>query len=152
MHQGLPRRSSCPNLKKNVSFSQPCHVSIDRHDHDNNLAAAEQWYSEEDNLRFKIDRTVDVRSFRKHAVVTKEVATSSLCPVGIEQFLSSKGAADVKLNRRLVIKTVLLEQTRQRALGFRDPDQLASLAAQVTTESMKFAQKRGKFQEMSKFV
>ena len=153
MHQGrLPRRSSCPNLKKNVSFCQPCHVSIDRHGHDNNLAAVEQWYSEEDHLRFKIDRTVDVRSFRKHSMVTKEVATSSLCPVGIEQFLSSKGAEDAKLNRRLVIKTVLLEQTRQRALGFRDPDQLASLAAQVTTESMKFAQKRGKFQEMSKFV
>jgi hypothetical protein len=148
----MPRRSSCPNLKKNVSFSQPCHVSIDRHDHDNNSAAVEQWYSEEDHLRFKIDWTVDVHSFRKHAAVTKEVAASSLCPVGIEQFLSSKGAADAKLNRRLVIETVLLEQTRQRALGFRDPDQLASLAAQITSESMKFAQKRGKFQEMSKFV
>ena len=151
MHQGrLPRRSSCPNLKKNVSFSQPCHVSIDRHDHNNNLAAAEQWYSEEDHLRFKIDRTVDVKSFRKHA--TKEVATSALCPVGIEQFLSSKGTEDAKSNRRLVIRTVLLEQTRQRAFGFRDPDHLASLAAEVSTESMKFAQKRGKFQEMSKFI
>lgn len=147
----MPRRSSCPNLKKNVSFSQHCHVRVDRHGHDN-LAAVEQWYSEEDHLRFKIDRTVDVRSFRKHAAVAKEVAASSLCPVGIEQFLSSKGTEDAKSNRRLVIRTVLLEQTRQRAFGFRDPDQLASLAAQVSTESMKFAQKRGKFQEMSKFV
>ena len=153
MHQQpqdrMPRRSSCPNLKKNVSFSQHCHVRVDRHDHDN-LAAVEQWYSEEDHLRFKIDRTVDVKSFRKHAA--KEVATSALCPVGIEQFLSSKGTEDAKTNRRLVIRTVLLEQTRQRAFGFRNPDQIASLAAQVSTESMKFAQKRGKFQEMSKFI
>ncbi len=81
-----------------------------------------------------------------------EVVAASMCPVGIEQFLSSKALESAKMNRRLVIKTVLLEQTRQRAFGFRDPDQLAFVAEQVSTEALKGAQKRGKFQEMSRFV
>mmetsp|Transcript_30173 Transcript_30173/g.47263 ORF Transcript_30173/g.47263 Transcript_30173/m.47263 type:complete len:188 (-) Transcript_30173:87-650(-) len=147
----VPRRSSCPNLKKNVAFSEHSNVRIVLHSHDD--SAIEKWYSTDDHLRFKIDRTIEVRSFRKKAeAAIKQVAAAALCPVGIEQFLSTKALETTKLNRRLVIKKVLLEQTRQRALGFRDPDRLALVAEQVSTESLKGAQKRGKFQEMSKFV
>ncbi|KAK1742460.1 hypothetical protein QTG54_007025 [Skeletonema marinoi] len=147
----MPRRSSCPSLKKNVAFSEHSNIRIVQHSRDD--SAIEKWYSSDDHLKFKIDRTVEVRSFRKQAeAAMKQVGAASLCPVGIEQFLSSKSLESTKLNRRLIIKKVLLEQTRQRALGFRDPDQLASVAEQVSTESLKGAQKRGKFQEMSKFV
>lgn len=120
--------------------------------------AIEKWYSSHDHLRFKIDRTIDVRLFRKQAeaaatgAAMKEVVAASLCPVGIEQFLSSEALECAKSNRRLVIKTVLLEQTRQRSFGFRDPDKLASAAEHISIESLKGAQKRGKFQEMSRFV
>lgn len=151
----MPRRRSDPSLaKKNVSFStEKSHVCVDRHSYDD-LSTVEKWYSCDDQMRFKVDRTLDVHSFRKQAAsVAKKVATTDvMCPVGIEQFLSVKGAEIAKSNRKHVIQTVLLEQTRQRAFGFRDPDQLAFLAEQASTESMKGAQKRGKFQEMSRFV
>lgn len=147
----MPRRSSCPNLKKNVSFSEHRNVRIFLHSRDD--LALETWYSSDDHLRFKIDRTIDVRSFRKQAeAAMDEVAAATLCPVGIEQFLSSKAIENAKMNRRLIIKTVLLEQTRQRAFGLQDPDQLALVSEQISTESLKGAQKRGKFQEMSRFV
>lgn len=147
-----PRRSSCPNLKKNVAFSEHSNVRFVQHSCDDE--AIEKWYSSDDHLRFKIDRTVDVHSFRRQAQQEdmKHEPAESLCPVGIEQFLSTKSMECSKSNRRLVIKKVLLEQTRQRALGFRDPDQLAFVAEQVSMESLKGAQKRGKFQEMSRFV
>ena len=151
LSRGVPRRSSCPNLKKSVAFSEHSAVRFVQQSCDD--SAVEKWYSSNDHLRFKIDRTIEVRSFRRQAEADmKPVAATSMCPVGIEQFLSAKSIETSKLNRKLVIKTVLLEQTRQRALGFKDPDQLALVAEQISTESLMVAQKRGKFQEMSRFV
>ena len=54
----MPRRMSCPNLKKNVSFSQHSQVlRVDRQSHDD-LSALEKWYSEEDQLRLVYDYSV----------------------------------------------------------------------------------------------
>ena len=147
----MPRRRSCPDLKKNVAFSEQSDIHIVQNSRDD--TAIEKWYSVDDHLRFKINRTIEVKSFRRTAeTAIKQAAAATLCPVGIEQFLSTKGVESTKLNRRLMIKKVLLEQTRQRALGFKDPDQLAVVAEQVSIESLKCALKRGKFQEMSRFV
>jgi hypothetical protein len=147
----IPRRRSCPDLKKNVAFSEQRNIIVQEHSRDD--TAIEKWYSAHDNLRFKIDRTIEVKSFRRKAeAAIKQATAATLCPVGIEQFLSTKGLESTKLNRRLAIKKVLLEQTRQRALGFKDPDQLAVVAEQISIESLQCAQKRGKFQEMSRFV
>ena len=148
----VPRRRSCSNLKKSVTFSE--HSNIRFTDHRGDGLFKEQWYSSNELLRFKIDRRLDVQSFRRQAQEKSEVmhVAAALCPVGIEQFLSVKATENSKDQVRLVVRKVLLEQTRQQALGFRDPHQLAYVAEQISTDSLKGAQKRGKFQEMSRFV
>ena len=74
------------------------------------------------------------------------------CPVGIEQLLSPKSSQEVNANRRTVIHSVLFEQTRQKIHGVYNPDSLANLSERLSAEAMEGAQKRGKFQEIAKFL
>ena len=73
-------------------------------------------------------------------------------PVGLEQRISTKGLLEAHSNRKIVIQSVLSEQHRQRSFGFQDPNQIAILSVQLSAEAFEGAQKRGKFQEMAKFV
>jgi len=154
-----PRRRSLPE-KKAVQFSsisEVCLVSPGG-------CASASWYSGIDHQRFKRERISDVLSFRLQSrKMTPEGATSAgachpgpaddpCCPVGLEQLLSKGSSHEAHSRRRIVIQTVLLEQQRQRVFGCRDPDKIAFLYEKVTTDSFMGAQRRGKFQEMAKFV
>lgn len=85
-------------------------------------------------------------------VVAMDPSTGAGCPVGLEQLLSSRAMAEAHSNRKIAIRSILLEQNRQRAYGFRDPDQIAFLSIRLTATAHEGAQKRGKFQEIAKLV
>ena len=140
------RRCSLPPSKKSVQFSEISEVCIVE------MSSDQKWYTGEDQLRFKRERASDLLSFSKLATKNSTSAIDSLCPVGLEQFLSAKKLLAVKSSRKSVIKVVLLEQMRQRAFGFQDPDQIALLSTMESSEALIVAQKRAKFQEMAKFV
>ena len=72
--------------------------------------------------------------------------------MGVEQLLSTKGAYEAAANRKQVIQSVLYEQNRQRLFGVYNPDQLAYLSVHMSAEALDGAVKRGKFQEMAKFI
>ncbi len=59
---------------------------------------------------------------------------------------------EVHSHRKMVVRSVLMEQDRQRIFGLRDPDRLASLSIMLTAEAFERALDRGKFQEMAKFT
>lgn len=113
----------------------------------------------------KRERVQDVAMFRNQARQKKHSAPAAPpaapsnpgtdganCPVGIEQLLSSRGMIEAHSNRETVIKSVLLEQNRQRTWGFQDPDQIALASFRFSAQAFEGAQKRGKFQEMAKFM
>ncbi|KAL3769961.1 hypothetical protein ACHAW5_010035 [Stephanodiscus triporus] len=154
-HQHSPPRRHSLRLKKAVQFSsmsevclvEPCDFS------------STNWYSGLDHKRFKRERISDVLFFRRQprkinpeGATSAEPADDPCCPVGLEQLLSKGSTHKAYSHRRIVIQTVLLEQQRQRVFGCRDPDKIAFLYEKVTTDSFIWAQKRGKFQEMAKFV
>ena len=101
-----------------------------------------------DQESFKRDRIVDLMSLR----APKHKLQRPSCPVGLEQFLSSKNRQESKDNKRMVIHVVLTEQNRQKALGVVDQDRLALLALSNTSNELAKAVKRGKFQEMARFI
>jgi hypothetical protein len=84
--------------------------------------------------------------------VTYSSSSSEDCPVGLEQLLSKGSSKESALRRKIVIQTVLIEQHRQRTIGYYDPDKIAKLTHSITVDSFLSAQKRGRFQEMAKFV
>ena len=137
------RRSSLPILK-HVQFSETSEICVlDRHQ----TTTAEDWYTLPDQERFKKQRIVDLVTLRK-----PQKSLYPSCPVGLEQFLSSRNRQQSMHNRRLIIHVVLSEQNRQRELGLADHDRLAMLASSTTTEEIAKAMKRGKFQEMARFM
>lgn len=69
------------------------------------------------------------------------------CPVGIEQHILTTALVESYLRRRIVIQSVILEQRRQRILGYCDPCQIASLAERFTADSCSNALLRGQYQE-----
>ena len=80
-------------------------------------------------------------------------ATSgSSCPVGLEQLLSNQGMNEAHSARKTVIQQVLLEQHRQRCCGYQDPLSIAIVSVRLSATACEGAVKRGKFQEMAKFV
>lgn len=113
------------------------------------ITNSSDWYTLQDQAKFKKERVVDLVSLRmpKHKLPRRPS-----CPVGLEQFLSSKNRQESKDNRKMVIHVVLAEQNRQRALGVVDQDRLALLALSNTSVELAKAVKRGKFQEMARFV
>lgn len=136
------RRSSLPIFKQ-VQFSDTSEVCVvDREQ----ITTTKDWYTLQDQETFKKERIVDLISLRQ-----KHNCRPS-CPVGLEQFLSSKNRQESRENRKIVINVVLSEQNRQRALGVVDQDKLALLALSNTSEELTKAVKRGKFQEMARFM
>jgi hypothetical protein len=154
-HQHSPSRRHSLRLKKAVKFSSMSEVCLVKPCD----CSSTSWYSGLDHKRFKRERISDVLFFRRHprkinpeGTTSSEQADDPCCPVGLEQLLSKGSSHEAYSHRRIVIQTVLLEQQRQRVLGCRDPDKIAFLYEKVTTDSFIWAQRRGKFQEMAKFV
>lgn len=156
----IPSRRHSLQEKKLVQFSAMSEVCLV----EPCPSVSDSWYTGLDQQRFKRERISDVLSFRrKPTKMTAEGTTSGgachqgseecpCCPVGLEQLLSKGSSHEAQSRRRIVIQTVLLEQHRQRVAGCRDPDKIAFLYERVTADSFKGAQRRGKFQEMAKFV
>ena len=136
------RRSSLPILKQ-VQFSESSEVCVLDHQQ---TTTVEDWYTVDDQSTFKRERMVDLVSLRSQS------NRRPSCPVGLEQFLSSKNRQETKENRKLVIHVVLEEQKRQKELGVVETDRLALLAMNNTSQELAKAVKRGKFQEMAKFM
>ena len=155
-----PQRRHSLDEKKVVQFSSMSEICIV----DPSPSVSDSWYTGLDQQRFKRERISDVLSFRrKSSKMTAEGTTSGVachqdseecpcCPVGLEQLLSRGSSHEAQFRRRIVIQTVLLEQHRQRVVGCWDPNRIALLCERVTADSFKGAQRRGKFQEMAKFV
>jgi len=134
-------------LKKSVQFSELSEVCVF-----DQLLPSEKWYTGEDHQRFKRQRVEDVVFIRNRGQQVADPTSLECCPVGLEQFLSNRGLIEASSNRRIVIQSVLIEQNRQRTFGFRDPDQIATVSVMLSADSFEGAQKRGKFQEMAKFM
>ncbi|KAL3816329.1 hypothetical protein ACHAXA_008400 [Cyclostephanos tholiformis] len=165
-----PMRRHSLQEKKSVQFSSLSEVCLVEH-HGPSFAYS-SWYNGLDQLRFKRERMSDVLSFRNKSRKTTAQEDDSAasaaskgpchpttvrpespcCPVGLEQLLSKGSSHEAQSRRRIVIQTVLLEQHRQRIFGYKDPDKIAFLYERATADSLQGAQRRGKFQEMAKFV
>ncbi len=131
-----------PTTKKSVQFAETSEVKLVQ-------TSGLNWYSLQDQERFKRERIIDLLLVKKYAK-SDTLNVHGTCPVGLEQFLSSKRVRDTKSNRKEVIRLVLTEQWRQRNEGINDPEQLARLSSIKSAEALVVAQKRGKFQEMAK--
>ena len=134
--------------RKNVQFTSMSELFLFEH------SPSKTWYTEIEYQRFKQEVKVDIMSVRKRLRETTERVPNigSYCLVGIEQAASHQGMNVAVSFKKIVIQAVLLEQKRQRVLGYHDPDQIAVLSESLTAESCKEARKRGKFQELVKFV
>jgi len=146
--------------------------------HSDDVAPTSNWYNSQEHQQFKKERISDVLSIRRSAVTRPAAAAASSsinttisspstfssssssatssssedCPVGLEQLLSKGSSKEALFRRKFVIQTVLVEQHRQRTIGHYDPDKIATLSHSITVDSFLGAQKRGRFQEMAKFV
>mmetsp|Transcript_2257 Transcript_2257/g.4936 ORF Transcript_2257/g.4936 Transcript_2257/m.4936 type:complete len:164 (+) Transcript_2257:829-1320(+) len=162
----MERRPSLP--LKSVQFSAFSEVRVFE-----NPRVVTKWYTGQDHQRFKRERISDVVSFRQRSSRSRggrqdngnansnnncgqqqatPPSSGSCCPVGLEQLLSTKGMLEAHSSRKLVIQSVLIEQNRQRTFGYRDPDSIAFLSLKLSANAFEGAQKRGKFQEMAKFM
>lgn len=152
MARRVERRPSLP-IKKSVSFSHMSEVCVFEPS-----PASEEWYTGRDHERFKRERLSDVVSFRERSRRQRQGGSSapsspgSCCPVGLEQLLSQRAMLEAHSGRKIVIRSVLVEQSRQRTCGVRDPDQIAFLSIRLSSYALEGALKRGKFQEMAKYV
>mmetsp|Transcript_131 Transcript_131/g.259 ORF Transcript_131/g.259 Transcript_131/m.259 type:complete len:198 (-) Transcript_131:35-628(-) len=156
------RRPSSLTLKKSIQFSTFSEVRTFQQSssHRNN------WYTRQDEKRFKTERISDILSLREKRSIrqivfgtsgsTSTTTTAALggssCLVGLEHFLSTRELDRARFNRNIVIQSVLMEQNRQRTFGFRDADSIAHLSFRLSTQAYKDGQERGKFQEMAKFM
>ena len=170
------RRHSMP-IKKSVQFSSMATVCLIKPPpHSDDVAPTSNWYNSQEHQQFKKERISDVLSIRRSAVTRPAAAAASSsinttisspstfssssatssssedCPVGLEQLLSKGSSKEALFRRKFVIHTVLVEQHRQRTIGHYDPDKIATLSHSITVDSFLGAQKRGRFQEMAKFV
>lgn len=144
--QRAVRRSSMP-IPKQVQFSDTSEVCVlDRR----LITTSEDWYTLQDQARFKKERIVDLLSMRD--LQRQKPVRRTSCPVGLEQFLSSKGRQESRENRKMIIQVVLVEQERQRTSGAVDHNRLAMVALNSTADEHVKAYKRGKFQEMARFM
>lgn len=176
------RRHSMPIKKSVQFSSMATIFLIKPPPHSDDAAPTSNWYNSQEHQQFKKERTSDVLSIRSSAITRPAPASSSIittisspstlssssssssvtsssssyvvedCPVGLEQLLSKGSSKESHFRRMIVIQTVLVEQHRQRTIGYYDPDKIATLSHSVTVDSFLGAQKRGRFQEMAKFV
>jgi hypothetical protein len=109
------------------------------------------WYTTKDQQQFKRDQKRDITIFRelqrKRTATSAPVPPPDSCPVGIEQHIFTPNLAQTYLSRRIVIRSVVLEQKRQKAFGYCNPGHIAALAEGLTAESCADALMRGKYQE-----
>ena len=174
------RRHTMP-IKKSVQFSSMATVCLIKPPpHSDDVAPTSNWYNSQEHQQFKKERILDVLSIRRSAVnrpaAAAAAASSSInttisspstvssssssvtysssedCPVGLEQLLSKGSSKESHDRRKFAIHTVLVEQHRQRTIGHYDPDKIATLSHSITVDSFLGAQKRGRFQELAKFV
>jgi len=149
LRQARPLMERRPSLSapRSVHFSERSEFCVF------DTPPSKNWYTAADHGRFKRERLLEIMSFRKHwRKPGTNQFSGSCCPVGVEQLLSAKGMREDRSNRKIAIKSILLEQSRQRNLGFRDPDHIALLSIKLSSAAFRGAQKRGKFQEMAKLV
>mmetsp|Transcript_22016 Transcript_22016/g.53281 ORF Transcript_22016/g.53281 Transcript_22016/m.53281 type:complete len:212 (+) Transcript_22016:50-685(+) len=174
LKQKFRRRPSLPLPKKSVQFSELSQLClIDRRQLQ---GTARRWYTGEDHQRFKRERMSDAVSFRLEQLRQRETPkdqssqtttqppsslrddspvaseAGSRCPVGMEQLLSNKSMIAAHSNRKNVVRSILVEQHRQKSFGFRDPDSIAVLSVRLSADALERAVKRGMFQEMATFV
>ncbi len=117
------------------------------------------WYKDTDYQGFKRDLKTDILSLRKqlqdvsteHTIASAAVG-SRYCPVGIEQVSSTQDMVAADRLKSVSIQSVLVEQSRQRILGYHDPCRIASLYGKLTAEPGERALQRGKFHFIVKFV
>lgn len=168
----MHRRLSLP-AQHAVQFSDTSEVCV----FDNSCSRSERsWYNGDDHRRFKQERVSDVASFREQSRRSMDVksraaapASSSdggesrstnnpadetppCCPVGIEQLLSTRSMYEAHTNRKVVIRSVLSEQRRQRSFGVTDPVMIATVSFQLSEVALEASVKRGRFQEMARYV
>ena len=144
-------------MKKNVQFSLMSELYIFEYSPPSMTATA--WYTEQDYQGFKRDLKRDLQFMRRrlHDVSTTHTISTTVsepyyCPVGIEQASSVQDVIDADRCKTISIRSVLLAQSRQRMMGYHDPEQIASLYGSLATESRERAHKRGKFQDLVKLV
>lgn len=151
-----PKRRLTLPLRKSVQFSHLSEVCV----LENQEEKTKIWYTGEDHQRFKRERISDVVNFRAQSRQkmpagggpSNPSSPGPFCPIGIEQLLSTKGMVEACSSRKNVIQQVLLEQHRQRIYGFRDPDLIAIVSVKLSSNALDASMKRGKFQEMAKFI
>jgi hypothetical protein len=138
------KRLSLPP-KKSVHFSSTSNLVLFEHS-----PSSVAWYTIEDHRRFKREQKRDIMIFREQQRLRSNasvVTPPDSCTVGIEQHILTTDLVESYLCRRIVIQSVILEQRRQRILGFCDPLQIASLAERLTADSSSNALLRGQYQE-----
>lgn len=142
--------------KKCVHFSLMSELYIFEYNH-----PSKTWYTDADYQGFKRDLKTDILSIREQLHTTSmEHGTANTttnvrlysCPVGIEHASSIRDMIVVDRLKSISIRSVLMEQNRQRVLGHHDPNRIASLYSQVTAEASERARKRGKFHDLVKFI
>ncbi len=138
------KRQSLPP-KKNVHFSSTSNLVFFE-----NSPSSVTWYTNKDHQRFKREQKRDIMIFREQQLLRSTASVvypTDSCSVGIEQHIVTTALAESYLCRRIVIQSVILEQTRQRILGYCDPCRIASLAERLTADSCSNALLRGQYQE-----
>ena len=135
------RRPSLTELRS-VRFAEHSEMCLFRGE---TLSAA-AWHTRADHRRFRKECAADVHALREGA------HTRGGCPVGVEQWLSREAARASDATRKNVVKTVLLEQRRQRQCGLPDPERLARLSLKLSVAAANGALRRGRFQELAKFL
>ena len=143
------------NKKKSVQFSLMSELYI----FEDSPTSTKKWYTVKDYHGFKRDLKRDLQFMRRrlHDVSTTHTISTTVaepyyCPVGIEQASSVQDVVNADRCKTISIRSVLLAQSRQRMMGYHDPEQIASLYGSLATESRERAHKRGKFQDLVKLV
>jgi hypothetical protein len=135
--------------RENVQFSLMSELLICEY-----LPPTMLWYNDKDYREFKRELRADIQSNRRRLREATTMMDDNLVlpsNTGIEHILSTQDIIAANLCKSLSIQAVLVEQSRQRILGYHDPDHLASLYESLTRESRARAHRRGTFHDL-KFV
>jgi hypothetical protein len=135
--------------RENVQFSLMSELLICEY-----LPPTMLWYNDKDYREFKRELRADIQSNRRRLREATTMMDDNLVlpsNTGIEHILSTQDIIAANLCKSLSIQAVLVEQSRQRILGYHDPDHLASLYESLTRESRERAHRRGTFHDL-KFV
>lgn len=90
------------------------------------------WLTKKDYQDFSHQAALAISRMNSSGVASGQYAllhqegTSAI--LGLESFLTPSTAREVKLRRRVLIDAILLEQRRQRIMGFTDPVELARIS------------------------